>query len=89
MSDKAKERSLALRALKHCMGEIWQNKKIYFVFSALNVIFSALQPFANILLMPMLIDTLINDRDFKKGRFDKLSCKLYDHTSGKIRGLFS
>lgn len=66
MSDKAKERSLAFRALKHCMGEIWQNKKSYFVFSALNVIFSALQPFANILLMPMLIDTLINDRDFKK-----------------------
>ncbi len=66
MSDKAKERSLAFRALKHCMGEIWQNKKSYFVFSALNVIFSALQPFANILLMPMLIDTLVNDRDFKK-----------------------
>ena len=65
MSDK-KERSLALRALKHCMGEIWHNKKSYFVFSALNVIFSALQPFANILLMPMLIDTLINYRDFKK-----------------------
>ena len=66
MPDKIKERSLAFRALKHCMGEIWQNKKIYFVFSALNVIFSALQPFANILLMPMLIDTLINDRDFGK-----------------------
>ena len=66
-TENKNDKSLSVRALKYCFREIWQNKKSYLFISAANVILSAAAPFAQILLMPVLIDTLLApEKDFKQ-----------------------
>lgn len=62
-----KKANLSMRALRHCMGEIWTYQKSYFLLSAINVICSAAAPFVQILLMPKLIDMITSaDRDLRQ-----------------------
>ena len=66
-TENKKDSSLSIRALKYCFREIWQNKKSYLFISAANVLLSAAVPFAQILLMPVLINTLLApEKDFKQ-----------------------
>ena len=57
MSDK--KTSPVKESLKYCFKQITANKKSYFVLSLLDVIFKAAIPFAEIIFLPLLIDSML------------------------------
>lgn len=54
--------SIAIKTVRYFIPVGWQIKKNYFILMTLNLIFNAIQPFIDIIILPLIIDELINER---------------------------
>lgn len=54
-----KEKSKVMPVLKYFFPDAWRKSKAYFILSAINVLLMAAAPMADIIFMPLLVDSLI------------------------------
>lgn len=67
----------------------WKKHKGYFVIQVLNLIISVLQPFINILLMPLIVDELVGGRDVQKITQYVLGIILLNYVHNMLSGVFN
>lgn len=66
--NKEKKPSLKVTAkysLKYCFGQIMRYKKSYLFVSLINIFIGAAVPFAEIIFLPLLIDSILDHKDIK------------------------
>ena len=59
MANKNGEKSKVIRVIKYFFPDAWKKSKSYFFLSVLNVIIGAAVPFSDIIMLPLLIDSLL------------------------------
>lgn len=64
--NKKEKKKYVFETLGFFFGKAYKFRKSYFFLSAIKTVCSAIVPFADIIILPMIIDELINGRDFKK-----------------------
>ncbi len=63
---KEKKEKIVRPVLKYFLPAAWKNYKGYFFCGIFKVIISAVMPFINIIMLPLIIDELLGGRDIEK-----------------------
>lgn len=61
-----REQSTAMKVYKYFLPSAWKKYKMYFVIRFVKLIAQSVLPFFGLILLPMIVDELVNDRNIEK-----------------------